>query len=148
MSPYFKFVQPTAYRTQVTVKVGCSGRHIVYYMLYHPAQIEAYLKFQTTIEFLYCVAATVPKLAILSLYLRVFPDRLVRGLTWAVIIAIVLQWFSMGVVVWATICRPLAFKWDKSINGSCGDLLGAWRYNSIPNILYDLAILLLPIKSV
>ncbi len=94
-----EFVQPTAYRTQVTVKVGCSGRHIVYYMLYHPAQIETYLKFQTTIEFLYCVAATVPKIAILSLYLRIFPDRLVRGLTWAVIIAIVLQWFSMGVVV-------------------------------------------------
>ncbi|KAF2177054.1 hypothetical protein K469DRAFT_677757 [Zopfia rhizophila CBS 207.26] len=131
-----------------TVTIGGAGRHIEYYMLNDPPQIKKYLKFQTATEFLYCVSTTVPKLAILNLYLKIFNDSLVRKLTWAVIIAIFLQWISMGVVVWATICRPLAFKWDKSIDGHCSDLLAAYRYNSIPNVLTDLAILLIPIKTV
>ncbi|KAF2791122.1 hypothetical protein K505DRAFT_190733, partial [Melanomma pulvis-pyrius CBS 109.77] len=35
-----------------------------------------------------------------------------------------------------------------SINGHCSDLLAAYRYFSIPNILTDIAILLLPVSTV
>ena len=46
-----------------------------------------------------------------------------------------------------TIFQPFSFKWDKSIDGHCSDLLAAYRYISIPNILTDLAILILPLST-
>jgi hypothetical protein len=132
----------------VIVKIGGGGRHIEYHLLNDPTTIKTYLQLQTATEFLYVVAVTVPKLALLKLYLRVFTDNFVRRLTWVVVVVVILQWLVVGVIVWASICQPFSFKWDKSINGHCADLLASYRYFSVPNIITDVAILLLPTTTV
>jgi hypothetical protein len=120
-------------------------------MIHDPTAITRYLQLQTATEFLYVVAVTVPKLTILLLYLKVFSSgtsNVVRRITYAMIVVVLLQWLTVGVIVWATICQPLRFKWDKSINGHCANLLAAYRYFSVPNILTDIGILLIPIPKI
>ena len=46
-------------------------------------------------------------------------------------------------------CKPLAYSWDKTVaGGTCIDQLAYFRYNTIPNILIDGAMLVLPLPSV
>ncbi|KAF2469064.1 uncharacterized protein BDR25DRAFT_230040 [Lindgomyces ingoldianus] len=132
----------------VIVKIGGGGRHIEYHMLHDPMAIKRYLQLQTATEFIYVVSVTVPKLTLLILYLKIFPHNIVRHLTWAMIVIVLLQWLIVGVIVWASICQPFRYKWDKNINGHCANLLASYRYFSIPNIITDIAILLLPVSTV
>ena len=47
-----------------------------------------------------------------------------------------------------TICQRFAFKWDKAIpGGHCADLIAAYKYISIPNIVTDCAIVVLPFST-
>ncbi|PVH95531.1 hypothetical protein DM02DRAFT_690005 [Periconia macrospinosa] len=128
-----------------------TGRHVAYHLLTDPSKITQYLALQTAIEFIYCIAISTPKLQLLLLYLKIFrvgTHRILRWIAWATMVCVILQWLIVGVIVWASICRPLRFKWDKSINGTCADLLAAYRYVSVPNILTDLVILVLPMSTV
>lgn len=120
-------------------------------MIHDPTRITNYLQLQTAAEFIYMLAITTPKLTILTLYLRIFSvgtSRILRYITWATIVIVVLQWLSVGIVVWASICQPFRFRWDKRINGHCADMLALYRYVSVPNILTDLVILVLPISTI
>lgn len=136
----------------VVVNIGGRGRHIQYHMLRNPVPnpkvIVRGLQLQTAIEFIYGVSVTVSKLTILILYLKVFVGPIVRRLTWAIMVIVILQWLSFGVVVWASICQPFTFRWDKSVKGHCANSMASYRYFSVPNIVTDLGILLLPISTI
>lgn len=123
------------------------GRHITYILATDPSKVETWLKIQTADEALYMTGLTLPKVAILILYLRIFVERKIRLITKIVLVVVILHWLTSGIIVMFTVCQPFSFKWDKSINGHCSDLLAAYRYISIPNILTDLAILILPIST-
>lgn len=93
------------------------------------------------------VGITLPKVALLILYLKVFADRKVIIATWVVMGFLIGLWFSSVVALFA-ICQPFAYNWNKSIQGGhCGNFMAAYKYISIPNIASDVAILLLPIPS-
>ncbi|CAH0050768.1 unnamed protein product [Clonostachys solani] len=93
------------------------------------------------------MAITLPKVAILILYLKVFADRRVIIATWIVMGILVGLCFSSVVALFA-LCQPFAYNWNKSIQGGhCGNFIAAYKYISIPNIVSDVAILLLPIPS-
>jgi hypothetical protein len=85
---------------------------------------------------------TIPKISILVLYLRIFADRRVRIATWVVFLIVIGHFVFTGIIATFTICQPFAFKWDKSIpGGHCTNLMAAYKYISIPNIVTDLGIL-------
>ncbi|RYP24957.1 hypothetical protein DL765_000185 [Monosporascus sp. GIB2] len=127
------------------VQIGGAGRHMAYFLLNDPSTITMYLKLQTATEFVYMAGVTVPKVTILLLYLRIFPQRKIRIITWIVIGVVVTNFFTSGVIVGFTICRPFAYKWNKTIpGGRCANLMAAYRLISIPNLVTDLAILFLP----
>lgn len=124
---------------------------MAYHLLNDPSVIRTYLQLQTAVEFLYVVAVTCPKLTMLFLYLKVFSNtthKIMRRVTWGLIIIVILQWLAVGVIVWLAICRPFRFKWEKTIDGKCGDLIASYRYFSIPNILTDILILMLPVSTI
>ena len=54
----------------------------------------------------------------------------------------------MVIIVVATQCRPLQYIWDKSLNGSCIDEWHFYVAGSVPNVLTDFAILVLPMPAV
>ena len=45
-------------------------------------------------------------------------------------------------------CQPIARFWDPSIPGTCIDELAWARYVSVPNILSDAALMVLPLPSI
>lgn len=127
------------------IKVGGVGRHIAYHLSRDPQTITTGLKLAVAQEFLYGASITFPKLTIITLYLRVFLNKWIRRATWLVGIVIALNGLSILITV-LTLCRSLAYRWDPTIPGHCGDRMAFYRYASIPNILSDVAILLLPLS--
>ena len=61
---------------------------------------------------------------------------------------LVLGWWLSVFLEELLLCRPLAYSWDKSINGSCGNLPAAYLAASILNLLTDVSVLVLPIPIV
>lgn len=130
------------------VKSAGAGRHIAYWLINDPSTIGNFLKLQTASETIYMAAITLPKVTVLLLYLSIFTERKVRIACWVIMGIVVAHYIAVGIVVFFSICQPFAFKWDKTIpDGRCGDLIASYKYISIPNILTDLAILILPFSS-
>lgn len=123
------------------------GRHIAYFLLTNPRTIFTGFKLLAIQEFLYGAAITFPKVTIATLYLRVLREQWARRITYLVCVIVVLNEMSM-IIGSSLICQPFAFKWDKSIaGGHCGDIMALYRYVSIPNIITDVAILILPFPT-
>jgi hypothetical protein len=74
----------------VAVADGGMGRHISYWFIHDPPRIRKYLQVQTTIEYLYITAVIVPKLVILSLYLKIFIGPGIRRIAWGLVITLCL----------------------------------------------------------
>lgn len=122
---------------------------MVYWLINDQSVIVPFLKIETAGEFVYMAAVTFPKVSILVLYLRIFIERKTRIITWVVIGVVMCHWVASGIIAALVTCQPFAFKWDKTIpDGHCANLLAAYAYVSIPNILTDLAIAILPISTI
>lgn len=124
------------------------GRHLDAVMMFHPHQVVAWAKSIYALEMIYLPAVALPKLSILSLYLRIFPNKVFRAITLVVAVIVVLNWLAF---VFASTfqCLPVAYQWDKSIEGGrCFDVLLFYRMVNVPNIVTDIAMLILPIPMV
>ncbi|KAG6363955.1 hypothetical protein INS49_009058 [Diaporthe citri] len=132
----------------VMVKIAGGGHHMVYLAENNPDVIVNWMKIQTGDEIIYMTAVTLPKIAICILYLRVFTQRIVRILTWITLTICILYWFGAGILSEFLICHPYAYRWDSSIKGGwCGDLLAGYKFVSVPNLIIDVALIVLPISS-
>ena len=95
----------------------------------------------------YIFAVTLPKLAILDLYLHIFVERISRYLTYSVGVVLVLNL----IVQLATLlgqCHPITQLWAPVSWGWCNDLHAQYTWGSLPNIVTDFAMLLLPIPMI
>jgi hypothetical protein len=95
-------------------------------------------------EMIYISSVMLPKLVVLSLYIRLFMDpvRRLSYLTGAFVIAS----FLAGLLTWGFACQPFAFNWNKTIvGGHCINSHKQYAYFSIPNLVSDVAIILLPL---
>jgi hypothetical protein len=130
----------------VLIAEGGAGRHVAYWFLTDPTVITTYLKIQTAAEFVYVAACLFPKLSILALYLRIFTERIVRIVTW-IVIGVCIAHAIANILASFTICQPFEFKWNKAINGHCANVMASYRYVSLPHIITDIAIFVLPLSS-
>ena len=130
------------------VKHTGAGRHTEAVLEADPTALEKYLIAVTATEFLHPAAVAFPKLCVVLLYLRVFTNRYERVAAWILIGVIGATWFSYSV---ATIfqCMPVGFIWDKTIEGGkCFNFRAFATSSSVPNIVTDVAVLFLPIRTV
>lgn len=97
---------------------------------------------------LYSLAVAFPKLSILALYLRIFTEKRYRITTW--VLAAIISATAIAVSLTAIFqCSPVSYAWDKSIpGGTCINLALFYVCCSIPNVITDVAILLLPIPMI
>ena len=117
-------------------------------LLNDPTVVATFLKLQTADEFVYLLGMTLPKVAILLLYLRIFTERKTRIVVFIVMGFVVSNFLFAGIVPAFTICQPFAFKWDKTIpGGHCANLTASYAYIGIPNILIDIAIAASPLPT-
>ena len=52
------------------------------------------------------------------------------------------------ILLFLLICRPIAYNWDKTIDGHCGSSIGEGIAAAATNMIIDGTIVLLPIKVV
>lgn len=126
------------------VKTGGAGRHAVALTM---GEFVMSLKLTVVSEFAYPLSVTLPKLAILSLYLRVFTAKSFRYMCFAVIGIITLSYLATVVSV-CLMCTPFAYNWNKTIPGGHCGLIETYRWPSVPNVVTDLAILLMPLPTI
>lgn len=97
---------------------------------------------------IYSFAIPLPKLVILLFYMRIFPNSRIKFAIYSVAI-FVIAWCPAVLLVNIFQCNPIKFYWNKSIKGgTCIDILAYWRYSSVPIILSDIAILVIPLPMI
>ena len=96
---------------------------------------------------IYVIAIVLPKLAILLFYLRIFPSSNFRLSVYFLAI-FVISW-AIG-VEFSTIfqCTPISYAWTRKPPGGCINLLAFYRWVSLPNIISDVIMLVLPVHRV
>lgn len=105
-------------------------------------------KYLVAISLLYFWTVSIPKIAILVLYHRLFPDRRLRRTVVILIGVLIALTLATGITAFSA-CRPFAANWNPKIPGSfCIDKEGLFRWASFPNILTDVIILLLPMRTI
>ena len=130
--------------TLAMTKYGGVGRHLPALELTDPTKVVSWAKFLIAVEWIYLAAAILPKLAILSMYLRIFTARSYRMSVY-ILAAVLIMTFLAGGLTGSLGCQPLAFFWDPTIpGGHCININAFFRWISLPNILTDIAMLVLP----
>ncbi|KAF2798255.1 hypothetical protein K505DRAFT_189223, partial [Melanomma pulvis-pyrius CBS 109.77] len=132
----------------IMVQKAGTGRHQEYIALTDPGKIAEHFKGIMVIEIIHPPAVAFSKLSVLLLYLKVFTSRTTRLMTWVVIYLVIGTWFTYTVAIMFQ-CRPFAYNWDKSIQGGrCINIYVFSQSSSVPNIVTDVVVLLLPIRTV
>lgn len=95
-------------------------------------------------EILYSLAIAIGKTSILLLYYRIFGvQRGFRMFIWAMVIFL-WMWALAETIISVVQCTPVAYQWDKSLDGACIDQLATYRYIPLPNVVHDVVLLALP----
>ncbi|KAF2186602.1 hypothetical protein K469DRAFT_449835, partial [Zopfia rhizophila CBS 207.26] len=125
------------------------GRHTDVIMSMYPELVPTFFKIlYLAIPVLYVPAVTFPKLAILDMYLHIFVERWAKWTSYATGLVIILSCLVNIPVVIAQ-CIPIAYLWDKTIKGGkCHNIEAHFLYSSLPNIVTDVVMLVLPIPMI
>lgn len=128
---------------------GGVGRHIGWLGMNDPDSITTFLILQVPFTMVYALAVCFPKLVILGLYLRIFAQQSHRIACFVMIALVSAACFAV-VLVTCLQCTPLAFLWEpeKHPGGHCLDMNSFWTWGSLPNIITDVFMLLLPLPCI
>lgn len=98
-------------------------------------------------EILYCTAVSMYKVALLFLYVRIFPVPQVRK--WGRILGMVTIGWNVACIIAASIqCLPVNKLWEPWVDGYCINLFLTQLCIAVPCIIFDIGILCLPIPHV
>ena len=130
------------------VKYGGVGRHFDALEQVDPGRIVIYWKYLLEVSVYYFATVAIPKLAILALYLRLFTPRPYRRVVYA-LFAIVIITGIVTPITALNLCHPFAYNWDRTIpGGHCVNENAFYRWGSMPNIVTDIVMLILPMPIV
>ncbi|KAF2148153.1 hypothetical protein K461DRAFT_233625 [Myriangium duriaei CBS 260.36] len=129
------------------IHAGGVGWHLVVVELTMPEKLVPWRKGLFINPILYIAAILFGKLAILIFYSRIFVTRSQRIATYS-LIAITIAIGIANSIASVLECIPLQHLWDRNIEGSCFDIPAFYRYSTMPNVITDVAMLLLPIPTV
>ncbi|KAF2196641.1 hypothetical protein GQ43DRAFT_248213 [Delitschia confertaspora ATCC 74209] len=105
------------------------------------------LKLLVAFECVYCTGVGLVKLSLLLMYARIFPTKFFRISSY-ILGSITVGWVIAIIGVSIFQCNPIRKAWLPMIAGTCTNLKASFIGNAIPNILTDIAILLLPVREV
>lgn len=118
------------------------GRHMITLSL---QDVTSFTKSYWAIQLLFPTTMSFAKISMLFLYRRIFPSRRFNILLY-VVGAVIVVWWLASVLAIILICHPVQYFWDKTIpGGHCGNDFGILYGVASPNIVTDIAILILPL---
>ncbi|KAL4935864.1 hypothetical protein BDV06DRAFT_228424 [Aspergillus oleicola] len=131
----------------LAVEIGGAGRHIEAVVSEDPDTLIRRGKLLYAICWLSAFSNGFSRVSVLVLLRRIFIPGLTRTITNVVIAYIVLYTVSQGISA-VTLCRPLAYFWDRTLDGSCINEFLFWQITAVLNVAGDVSIMLLPVKMV
>jgi hypothetical protein len=132
----------------VEVKIAGVGRHLSVLMVSDPQAVVNWGKYGYALECVYCASIAFPKLSILASYLRIFVTEWTRIATYVLILLVIATPIN-GVVVSLLSCQPISARWNPDLFSShCNSAQHFWVRVDIPNIITDVAMLVLPLPLV
>ena len=105
-------------------------------------------KYLLVIATLYFVVVNIPKLAVLALYHRLFPQRTTK-ITVYLLAGVLISGTIANTIVSLAACKPFKANYDTTVPGhKCIDKEAFFVWTSLPNIITDVIMLVLPLPIV
>ncbi|EME46733.1 hypothetical protein DOTSEDRAFT_169535 [Dothistroma septosporum NZE10] len=105
---------------------------------------KAYLRTLFVTEITYTTALALNKLAVLLMYHRLFEVERKMKIAVKVLAVIVISWWMAVEITTLLQCTPIHRFWNYEKKGTCIDIAKFFEGSAIPNVIIDIAILLLP----
>lgn len=124
-------------------QIGGAGHHVAAVPV---TTFQNWLKLSKVLEFTYTPAVMFAKLAALFLYYQVFEVPFYRRIIIGIVVVIILQGIISFILAFS-ICRPFRYFWTQAVDvndGKCGDVMLFYKSYSIPSLVTDVAMLVLP----
>jgi hypothetical protein len=124
------------------------GQHLKYLEEHSPEKPELWGKYLLTTAILYSITVSIPKLAVLALYRRLFPMRKVQILVY-ILAGILVCGSIANTITSLAACKPFKANWKPKTPGAkCIDKESFYTWTSVPNIVTDVIMLVLPLPIV
>lgn len=105
-------------------------------------------KYLLVIATLYFVVVNIPKLAVLALYHRLFPQRTTK-ITVYLLAGVLISGTIANTIVSLAACKPFKANYDTTVPGhKCIDKEAFFVWTSLSNIITDVIMLVLPLPIV
>ena len=105
---------------------------------------KSYLRALFATEITFTTALALNKLAVVLMYHRLFEVERKMRIAVKVLAAVVVGWWVAVEVTTLLQCTPIHKLWNYEVEGDCIDIVTFFEGSAIPNVIIDLAILLLP----
>ena len=90
------------------------------------------------------VSVTIIRASIIVLYIRIFPIRTFRRVCYSILVINLAFCLSTNLSEFL-ICRPVSYRWDRSIRGgTCGHQQSLTLFLGVVNLLLDVCLVLMP----
>ncbi|KAI0020290.1 hypothetical protein F4780DRAFT_742769 [Xylariomycetidae sp. FL0641] len=131
------------------VEKGGVGYHVTYLEETQPALVEAFFKYLIAVSAWYYVTISIPKLAILVVYRRLFPQRSVF-VTLCAVAGVLICTSIASLVADLAACVPFSANWaPPDVQAvKCIDKEALFIWSTFPNIVTDVIMLALPVPIV
>ena len=134
---------------EALVTDGGVGYHVERWVVYDPMKIFDWAKVLFVVELTYLLSVCMGKLTILAIYARIFTSKGMLYTTYTLAGVVIASWFGSSI---ACILQylPVGCQWDPNATGYCRsfDILAFFRYLSLPNIITDVFMLVLPMPMI
>lgn len=127
------------------VVLGGTGRHMAEI---EPTSAVLTLKLIIPFEALYGVTLMMVKFSMLCFYTRIFSMDTKFEFAVKVIAAVIFCWMVSVVLETFLLCRPLAYNWDTTIDGVCGNRQAVYVGAAVSNMITDFLVIFLPVPFV
>lgn len=131
----------------VAVTHGGAGRHVKALMIEDPNIIIVRGKLLYSLSWVSAYSNCFSRVSVLVLLYTIFTPGVARKCTVLLMVYMVLFLISQT-IAGAMECRPLAYFWDRTGEGTCINLFLFFKLSGILNIVGDVAIILLPVHTV
>ncbi|CAI7651321.1 unnamed protein product [Penicillium manginii] len=133
----------------VGIRLGRVGYHLDGVEAMDPAALVSWAKILVATPIIYSAACAMPRMMLLTLYLRIFRPSKAHRIACYALISIVCSYAVAVFFVGGFVCIPLAYMWDKTIpGGNCINIPSFYRWGTLPNIIIDFFMLILPLPTV
>lgn len=132
----------------VAVSLAGAGQHVEMVAARDPSQLRSLFIILYSLDWFYVPSNMMSRASVVLLYLRVFTSKFTRACSWLTLAFLVAN--CVATIIAAQLeCRPLAYSWDKTIpGGTCFNVWLWYQLTNFPNVIADVAILVLPIPTI